>query len=99
VPVEDLFVSLIESGHIVDVMAGFVLIEVTALLWWRRRTGHGIPSVSLLANIGAGVCLMFALRCALTGASAWLLAAWLIGSLVCHVADLRLRWQGRAPAG
>jgi len=93
VSVGDLFVSLIESGHIVDLMAGFVLLEVAALLWWRRRTGRGIPTASLLANIGAGTCLMFALRCALTGSSVWLLAAWLIGSLVCHVTDLRLRWR------
>jgi len=84
---------LIDSGRIVDLMALFVLLEVAALLWWRRRTGRGIATAPLLANIGAGTCLMFALRVALTDGPAWALAAWLIGSLVCHLADLALRWS------
>ena len=85
--------DLIASGRIVDVMAAFVALEIAALLAWRARTGGGIAPVPLLANIGAGGSLMLALRAALTDASTTVIAAWLIGALVCHVTDLALRWR------
>ena len=85
--------ELIESGAIIDLMLLFVLIEVAALLVYRRRTGQGIAPRSLLLNVGAGVSLMLALRAVLTGAPWEWLAVWLVSSLVFHVADLADRWQ------
>ena len=85
--------SLIESGRIVDVMAVFVAIEIVCLVLYWRRTGRGIPPRALLLNIGAGGSLMLALRAALVGASSASVAAWLLGALVFHVADLAQRWR------
>ena len=85
--------DLISSGRIVDLMGAFVALEVALLLAWRARTGDGIPAAQLLANIGAGGSLMLALRAALTGASTGAIAAWLVAALVCHGADLALRWR------
>lgn len=89
--------DFIGSGRIVGLMAVFVVIEVAALILWRRRTGNGIPTVPLLANIGAGVSLMLALGVALSGASPLLLALALLASLGCHLLDLRLRWRHGVP--
>ena len=85
--------QLIASGRIVELMGAFVALEVIALLVWRARTGGGIPAASLLANIGAGGSLMLALRASLTDAGTSAIAAWLLAALVCHVADLALRWR------
>jgi len=89
--------ELIGSGRIVGLMAVFVAIEVAALIVWRRRTGNGIPTGPLLANIGAGVSLMLALGAALSGASPMLLALALLASLGFHLLDLRLRWRRDVP--
>ena len=91
--------GFIESGAIVDVMLVFVVIEIAALLAWRRLQGGGIPAPALIANIGAGTSLMLALRCALTGSDWRWLALALVGALVFHSTDLLLRWQASAPAG
>ena len=85
--------DLISSGRIVDLMGAFVALEVAALLAWRARTGRGPAPAPLLANVGAGVSLMLALRAALTGASTAAIAAWLLAALGCHAADLALRWR------
>jgi len=44
--------DIISSGRIVDVMVVFVVIEVVVLIVYWCRTGRGIPTVPLLANIG-----------------------------------------------
>ena len=85
--------ELIGSGRIVDIMVLFVIIEVIALVlyWW--RTGKGVPTVPLLANIGAGGSLMLALGATLKGMSAMTIAVCLIASLIFHMTDLAIRWQ------
>ena len=84
--------SLIASGRIVPVMGAFVVLEVALLLGYWRRTGRGVPPLSLLLNIGAGGSLMLALYTVLSGMGALATAACLLGSLVFHVADLSRRW-------
>ena len=86
--------SLIESGRVLDVMGAFVALEVVVLLAFWRRTGRGVPPASLLLNLGAGGSLMLAFRAVLLGSGALVAAAWLLASLVFHVADLARRWQG-----
>ena len=88
--------ALIESGGIVDLILVLVALELAALwiLWWRR--GLGVSPRSLVVNIAAGASLMLALRAALTGAGWQWVAAWLVASLVFHLADLAARWTRRA---
>ena len=84
--------AFIESGAIVDLILVLMAVEIVALNLWRRRSGRGIPTLQLLANIGAGGSILVALRFALTQSDWRLGAAALIASLVFHCADLACRW-------
>ena len=88
----DLF-SIISSGRIVDIMVLFVVVEVTALIVYWRRTGRGIPTIPLIANVGAGGSLMLALGATLKGLDVSIIALCLVASLVFHITDLALRWK------
>lgn len=85
--------ALITSGRIVDIMIGFVVIEVAALLLYRRLRGGGIPPSKLFVNIGAGGSLMLALWAVFADAHWGIVAGFLVMSLVFHVADLASRWE------
>ena len=89
---------LIESGRIADVIVALTLAEWLALAAWHRRTGGGVAGADLAGNLLAGVCLVLALRCALTEAGWGWIALWLAASLGAHLADLRRRWR-RPPGG
>ena len=87
------FSSIISSGRIVDIMVLFVVVEVTALIVYWRRTGRGIPTIPLIANVGAGGSLMLALGATLKGLGVSIIALCLVASLVFHITDLALRWK------
>ena len=78
---------------IVDAALAVTAIEVIAVLVHRRRTGRGIDARAALANVGAGLFLMLAVRAALTDAAwPWLAACFTLAG-VAHVADLSMRWR------
>jgi len=83
------------SGHIVD----FILLLMVAegvLLWvWHRRTSTGIAPAGLVITLASGMSLLLALRAGLMGLSWHWIALALTAALLCHLADLRLRWRGR----
>lgn len=85
--------SIISSGRIVDIMVIFVVIEVLVLIVYWRRTGRGVPTVPLLANVGAGGSLMLALGATLKGFEPHVIAICLVSSLVFHLTDLAIRWK------
>ncbi len=85
--------ELITSGRIVDIMLGFVVLEVAAILIYRRLSGGGIPPSKLLVNIGAGGSLMLALRAVYADAHWTVVAGCLVLALVFHVSDLATRWE------
>ncbi len=87
------FESAITSGRLVEGIVLLMLLEAAALLLWRRRHGGGLPAGGTLAMLGAGLCLMLALRAALTGAGADSIALWLLLALVAHACDVAARWQ------
>jgi len=91
--------ELIRSGRIVDIMIAFVVIEIVALLVYRRLTGRGVPTYSLLVNIGAGGSLMLALKAVFGGAAWTIVAACLLGALVFHTLDVAQRWQKGSAEG
>ena len=77
----------------VDAILVLVLFEGATLVLLRQRTGRGIPSARLIANLAAGFSLMLALRLALAGAPAAWLALCLLAALLAHVADLAQGWR------
>jgi hypothetical protein len=84
--------SLVSSWRIVDLILLFMLIEVAALLAYRRLTGRGLKPLNLVLMLLPGLCLLLALRAGLTGGWTGVLA-WLGAALVCHAADLWRRIQ------
>jgi hypothetical protein len=89
----ELLATAITSGRLVELIVLLMLLEAGVLLLWRRRSGGAVPAAGVLAMIGAGICLMLALRAALTGAGAASVGVWLLMALVAHVGDLAARWQ------
>lgn len=85
--------DVIKSGLIVDIMVVFVVVEVIVLIVYWRRTGRGVPTVPLLANVGAGGSLMLALGATLKGLDTTVIALCLVSSLIFHVTDLAIRWK------
>jgi hypothetical protein len=84
------------DGSLPAIIAALVAIEA-AVLWflWRVR-GIGIAPRALVGSLVSGACLMLAVRAALIDAPWEHVAAWLLLSLVAHLADLALRWSARA---
>lgn len=79
----------------IDLLIAFTLLEALVLWLWHRAGRGGVAPQSLLPNMGAGLCLMAALRCSLAGADWPWIAAWVCGSGLAHAWDLKRRWQRR----
>ncbi len=90
----DWVISAIESGSLPRLIAGLVLLEAIFLGWLWRTRGLGIAPRAVLGNLVSGACLMLAVGAALAEAPWWDIAILLVMSLIAHVADLALRWQG-----
>ena len=82
--------ELFRSPHLVDLILAVVALELIAVTWICRR---GISPRALLPNLLAGVFLLLAVRCALTGAPWFWLAGCLAASGIANAADLRQRWR------
>ena len=91
----DWVASGIESGSLPRLIAGLVVIEAVFLAWLWRVRGLGIAPRAILGNLISGACLMLAVGASLANAPWWDIAILLVLSLIAHVADLVLRWQGR----
>jgi len=79
------------SGRAIDVVLAVVALELVALTVWRRRTGAGLGPLDLGGQLAAGVFLLLALRCALTGADLRWTAAFITAALPAHLFDLLRR--------
>jgi hypothetical protein len=84
------------DGWIIDIILGLMAIEAVALIALRRLLGRGPSRLEILVSLAAGLCLLIALRVALTGGPWQLIAVALAASLVVHLTDLRLRWSRSA---
>ncbi|NPU09283.1 hypothetical protein HL666_00740 [Bradyrhizobium sp. 83002] len=85
--------ELFQSLHVVDLILTVVVVELLAVTLIWRRYRRGISPRALLPNLLAGVFLLLALRCALTDAPWFWLAACLAASGVANAADIRQRWR------
>ncbi len=87
----DFMELLFSTGLGVDIAIGFIGLEFL-VLWSRAHSGDQLKSIfGLVLALGPGVCLMVALRCALTGASVVWIAFWLTASLPLHLGDVLRR--------
>lgn len=81
----------------IDAVIALTLVEGFALALYHRRTGRGIAIGEFGANLAAGLCLMLALRGAVSGAGwAWI-APCLLGAGFAHGTDLWRRWRRLPP--
>jgi hypothetical protein len=87
--------DLLASGLLIDLIMIGVLFEAAALALLHRRRGLGFAPGRWLPTLAAGLCLMLALRAAVTGGGATLVLFWLAASGIAHALDLYLR---RPPA-
>ena len=85
--------DLFATGRIADFIIAFTVCEALILIAYFRASGRGIAAANLLPNLGAGACLMLALRGALMSASWPTIAAPLAAAFVFHVTDLYRRWH------
>ncbi len=83
--------ELFASGHIADLVLAVLALEAVVLAWRHARSGAGPPPRVFAPMIGAGVLLVLALRCALTGAPWPWMALLLSGAGLVHLLDLRQR--------
>jgi hypothetical protein len=87
----ELLTPLFSTGLGVDIAIGFIAIEFLFLLWQSKALHRSKTAIGLLLALGPGVCLMLALRCALTGTGVGWIAFWLTASLPLHLADVLRR--------
>lgn len=85
----DWVTRLVASGRIADIAMAVIFIEALVIgVVFRRR-----PLAALSLTLASGFALLGALRAALTGATAGLVALWLLAALAAHASDIvsRLR--------
>jgi hypothetical protein len=81
------------SGRIIDLILGLMVLEALTLVAYRKVAGRGIGAAQLSVNLGAGACLLLALRAALTGTEWSVVAVALAAAGFMHVLDIRGRWN------
>lgn len=86
-------ISIPGNAHLMDLVLLITLLEALLLAAYHRWTGRGLAPADYLLNMLAGLCLMLALRCALTDAPRHWLLLFLMASGVAHGSDLTLRWR------
>jgi hypothetical protein len=80
---------------LIDIVIAVTLLEVLVLTVLHRRGSSGLAPGNFLPTLASGLCLMFALRAALTAAGWGWVAAGLTLSGLAHAVDLRRRWRRR----
>jgi hypothetical protein len=79
--------------HVIDAVIAITLLECVLLSLHHRLTGRGVAPAAFIVNLVSGLCLMLALRAALTGAAAaWVLLPLMLAGLT-HAFDLSRRWR------
>ena len=83
--------DLLLSGRLIDVALAVIVLELVVLLAIGRRPGRALRPLDVLGQLLAGLLLMLAVRCALTGADyRWTLVL-VSASFPAHIFDLLRR--------
>jgi hypothetical protein len=80
--------QLFADGSVIDLIFVFMALEAVALIGYRKMSGMGLGTFDVLGLMLPGLFLLWALKKALIGASWWIIAAFLLASLVAHLGDL-----------
>lgn len=83
-------IGFFASHTFVDIVIGILIAESLIVAVIGYRAGNPGWFAPLVTN-AAGICLLFALRSALSGAGSVLVVLGLAGALIAHAADMRLR--------
>lgn len=86
-------VEIVPIRQLVDIVIVLTLVECVLLLVLYQVKKRGVAPRDYLLNLASGLCLMFALRCALANAQWMWIALWLLASGLAHGADLWRRWH------
>lgn len=86
-----ILIDLFTSGRAVDIALAFIVLEFGFLFCRAPKADRIKAAFNLLLALGPGVCLMLAVRCALTQAGVVSIAFWLAMSLPLHIADIMRR--------
>ena len=81
----------VSSGGLIDTIITITLLETAVLLVHHYTTKRGLMPRDYLFNVASGLCLMLALRCALSGAAWYFLTIWLMAAGLVHIADIAIR--------
>ena len=84
------------GGGLIDAIITITLVEVGVLLLYHHQTKRGLMPRDYLLNVMSGLCLMLALRGALTGSAWYVISAFLMAAGLGHAADIFLRLRQRA---
>lgn len=79
------------SGGQVDAVIAITVLETIALLAYHYTTKRSLTPRDYLLNVASGVCLMLALRCALSGSDWLYMSMWLVTAGMAHFADIAMR--------
>lgn len=79
-----------ESGRAIDFVVAIVAVEILIFAILRRWP--------IVIGLLPGLCLLIALRAAVTESGWQMVALWVAASLPAHLIDLRLRTRRSAPA-
>ena len=83
----------VSNSQLIDMVIAVTLIECGILIFYHRFTKRGLAPQDYLLNLGAGLCLMLALRSVLAEAGwAWMVLC-LMAAGIAHGADLWMRWK------
>jgi hypothetical protein len=85
------------SQTFIDLILALVVAEAIALALLLPRRFPQIPRSGVFATLGAGGCLILALRALAHGATTLELALWLTLALAAHLLDLTLRLAAPTP--
>jgi hypothetical protein len=86
-------VSLLVSPGLIDLVLAFTAVEAAALILLHRRTGQGLSVTRIGRMLLPGICLLLALRAALSGLAWPFVPLSLTAALIAHLADLHARWR------
>ena len=90
--------SVVGDAPLMDLVLAITITEGLLLASYHRWTGRGLAAADYLLNLVAGLCLMLALRCALTAAPQLWMVLFLMAAGIAHGTDLTLRWHQKQRA-
>ena len=91
----DVISTFFLDGRIAYLVLAVMLVEALLLMWLSRRSTSHFSAASIASALLPGFFLALALLVALTRGAWFLTALALIGALITHLIDMRMRFQSR----